>query len=333
MNAIKVVEGIGTGNIPESILMSNTPVVMKGMVFDWPLVQSSVGSSQKAFDYLCQFYSGVPVNAAFGEPGTNGRIFYNEDMTGFNYERRQIRLDAVMDIIRQKEAEESPAAFYIDSVPVDMIIPGFRDNNDLNLGDRRSRVSLWVGNKSVVSAHYDIPDNIACVVAGKRRFTLFPPDQLTNLYIGPLDFNPAGPAISLVDLANPDFDKFPKAKHAMETALVAELEAGDAIFIPGMWWHSVEGLEPFNALVNYWWTSLPTYFSSPLDAFNLALMSIKGLDDSERKSWKTLFEHYIFDYDEKNFSHIPKERRGIIDEVDEISARRLRSQLVNRLNR
>ena len=35
--------------------------------------------------------------------------------------------------------------------------------------------SLWLGNRTRIAAHYDLPDNLAVVAAGRRRFTVFPP--------------------------------------------------------------------------------------------------------------------------------------------------------------
>jgi hypothetical protein len=333
MKSIEVIEGCTPDLIPETVLASTRPLVLKGLVADWPIVESAKKSSADVRNYLEQFYDGALVNAAYGDSGSQGEIFYNSDLSGFTYQRKQVRLDTVMNDILACEHSENAPVYYIDSAPVDYCVPGFRHENTINLGEHVPRVSLWMGNKTVVSAHYDIPDNIACVVAGKRRFVLFPPEQLANLYIGPLDFNPAGPSISMVNLKNPDFEKFPLFRNALAAAQVAELEAGDALYIPSMWWHHVEGLASFNALVNFWWNSSPAYLGSPLDVFNHALMNIKSLPDDERKSWKNLFDHYVFDSKPESFSHIPKERLGVLGEVDEAMVRRMRSMLLNRLNR
>src|SRR5690606_11713964 len=134
--------------------------------------------------------------------------------------------------------------------------------------------SVWVGNRTRIAAHQDVPDNIACVAVGHRRFTVFPPEQLRNLYIGPLDLTPAGQAVSLVDFAAPDHARFPRFAEALRHAQVAELGPGDAIFIPSLWWHHVEGLDSFNVLLNYWWRRTPDYLDSPMNALMLALMSV-----------------------------------------------------------
>jgi ribosomal protein L16 Arg81 hydroxylase len=98
---------------------------------------------------------------------------------------------------------------------------------------------MWIGNRAMIAAHFDNNYNIACVVSGRRRFTVFPPEQVSNLYIGPLLRTPGGSPISTVDLRDPDYTKYPKFAQALESAEEAELEPGDAIYIPILWWHGV----------------------------------------------------------------------------------------------
>ena len=333
MQPIKTLEGISPDAIPHAVLESPVPVILKGLVKNWPIVKAAEQSDEDAFQYLCQFYNGELVNTAIGDNDNKGAIFYNQDFSGFSYERARSSLTGAYNNIKNLHASGSSRVYYVDSAPVDMYLPGFRAHNDLQLGSHSPRASIWMGNKTIVSAHHDVPDNIACVVIGKRRFVLFPPDQLKNLYIGPLDFNPAGQAISMVDLHNPDFERYPRYREALAHAQIAELESGDAIYIPSMWWHHVEGLMPFNLLVNFWWVGFPSYVGSPQDAFTHALMNIRALPADERQHWKNLFDHYIFDQSPENFEHIPKEKMGMLGEIDEDTARRLRMQLLNRLNR
>lgn len=333
MQPIKILEDIVHDAIPQAVLESTVPLVLKGLVKNWPIVKTAEQSAEAGYNYLCQFYNGELVNTAIGDSDNKGAIFYNQDFSGFSHERARSSLTGAYNNIKNLHASGSSRAYYVDSAPVDMYLPGFRVHNDLNLGSFTPRVSIWMGNKTTVSAHHDVPDNIACVVIGKRRFVLFPPDQLENLYIGPLDFNPAGQAISMMDLDNPDFEKYPRYREALAHAQIAELESGDAIYIPSMWWHHVEGLMPFNLMVNYWWTAFPSYLGSPQDAFTHALMNIRSLPADERQHWKNLFDHYIFDSSPENFAHIPQEKMGMLGDMDEMTARRIRSQLLNRLNR
>jgi oxalate decarboxylase/phosphoglucose isomerase-like protein (cupin superfamily) len=171
------------------------------------------------------------------------------------------------------------------------------------------------------------------VVAGRRRFTLFAPEQIGNLYIGPLEPTPAGQAISLVDFANPDFERFPRFAQALEAAEVAEMEPGDALYLPSMWWHHVEALSPVNLLVNAWWSQTPDYVDTPVSALNLALMTLRDLPAKEKKVWQQLFQHYVFDADDSTWAHIPPEARGLLGPVTEAVSRQARTQLLNKLRR
>jgi hypothetical protein len=309
------------------------PLLLKGLVNEWPIVQAGQESPQDAADYLRQFYSGDRMTAFTGPPEIRGRVGYNDDLTGFSFERGSATLDEVLNPIFEHLDDENPPTCYVGSTLLDRWFPGFRDHNDLSLGDRKLLASIWIGNRIRVSAHFDVADNIACCVAGRRRFTLFPPDQLDNLYVGPWDVTPAGQAISLVDFENPDFEKYPKFREALESSYMVTLEPGDALFLPSMWWHHVEGLEGLNVLVNYWWRSTPAFMGSPLNVLKHALLGLHGLPPEQRSAWQHILDYYVFNPPVDGIAHLPESSRGILSPSDDLVARKLRADLLNQLNR
>jgi hypothetical protein len=330
---IRELSGLAPGVLSDELLASTEPVVLRGLASSWPMVGKALASQQEAGAYLRRFYRGEKVLAFLGAPEMAGRYFYNESLSGFNYAAIKAPLDKVLEELDDHKDDVRPPSVYVGSTMIDHYLPGFRAENDLDLGRRQPLVSIWIGNRSRIAAHYDVPDNIAVVAAGRRRFTLFPPEQVANLYIGPLDFTPAGQAISLVDFAQPDLERFPRFALAMQSARTAELVPGDAIFIPSMWWHHIEALEPFNALVNYWWRQSPPHMDSPASALMLALLTMRDLPPAQRGAWQALFRHYVFESDGSEASHIPPAARRMLAPLDEDGARTLRVQLLNRLNR
>jgi ribosomal protein L16 Arg81 hydroxylase len=136
-----------------------------------------------------------------------------------------------------------------------------------------------------------------------------------------------------VDFAQPDFERFPLFAEALDSALVAELEPGDALFIPSLWWHHVEALDPFNVLVNYWWAAGPALAGTPMDVLIHALLNIKGLPLEQKKKWRSIFDHYIFDAPADAFAHIPPASLGILADLDEATAKQLRAMLLAKLNK
>jgi hypothetical protein len=332
--AIRAVAGITPATIggQGELLRANEPVVLKGLVADWPAVAAS-RTHDGGDAYLRRFYRDATVNAMLGAPDIGGRFFYNDDLTGFNFASMRVRLDAILGELQARRNDEIPPAIYVGSTTIDTALPGFRAENDLQLEGRDALASIWIGNRTRIAAHYDLPDNIACVVAGHRRFTLFPPEQLRNLYVGPVDFNPAGQAISLVDLHAPDLARFPRFAEALEHAQVAELEPGDAIFIPSMWWHHVEALDRFNILVNYWWRQSPDYMDTPTNSLMLALLTMRELPPAQRKAWQEIFRHYIFEAGDEAVAHLPEHARYALAPLTDDTARMLRATLLKRLNR
>ncbi|TFW24344.1 cupin-like domain-containing protein [Duganella callida] len=331
--AIREVHGLTPTTLGDEILTSTTPLVLRGLAADWPMVRASLESDQAGDAYLRRYYQGATVGAMLGAPDSAGRFFYNEQLNGFNFQPVRAKLNAVLDEIQAKRDMHPAPTVYVGSTTIDTCLPGFRQHNDLDLGARDALASIWIGNRTRIAAHYDLPDNVAVVAGGRRRFTLFPPEQLPNLYIGPIDFTPAGQAISLVDFHQPDLDKFPRFAEAMRHAQSAELAPGDAIFIPSMWWHHIEALSPFNVLINYWWRQSPDYMDTPTTALMTAILTMRDLPPAQRKVWQDIFNHYIFEAGEETAAHIPPAARGALGPLTADGARALRALLLQRLNR
>lgn len=335
-NQKKVREIIGYTfeHIPDWVYQSAEPLLLKGLVAEWEIVKKSQQSNKSVIEYLQGFYNGRPVTYYFGEPDIQGRLFYNEDYTGYNFQRFETNLNSVLDLVEESSKNSNPPTIYVGSTRVDEWLPGFRKANNLCLKEGIvPLVSIWLGNKSIVAAHYDCPDNLACSVAGKRTFTLFPPEQLENLYVGSLDITPSGRPVSMVDLLNPDFEKFPKFKDALSASLVAELQPGDALFIPGMWWHHVHAQSQLNVLVNYWWRNTPPHMGNPEYALQHAILSLKNLPDSQKEIWKRIFDFYVFNTTSEATDHIPASMLGSLGVLDESLSKKIRSNLVNALKR
>jgi hypothetical protein len=332
--AIRAVEDLDPGTLPDAVLESTEPLVLRGVAGHWPAVQAARASAADAVAYLQRFDAArAPVVATVGPPGISGRFFYDDTITAFNFRQEQVPLAVALATLLKYLDRDAPPAIYVGSTTIDTWLPGFRAENDLALAGRDALASIWIGNRTRIAAHQDVPDNLACVVAGRRRVTLFPPDQLRNLYVGPLDVTPAGQPISLVDFADPDFARFPRFAEALRHAQVAELAPGDAVLIPSMWWHHMEALEGFNILVNYWWRQVPSWMDTPMNALMLAIMTVRDLPPGQRETWQEVFRHYVFEPGPEVDGHIPEHARRVLAPLDEDRARALRARLLQRLNR
>lgn len=302
---------VDLATIRNEIAPLGRPAILKGLIKDWPVVQKGKESSQALCDYLLENNQNSQVGFIHSE-GQNGRLFYNDDLTGVNFSSGKNTLsNAVNKILEYSETEED-SKYYISSAPVKQHFPNFLHENYNDFLNNDAHPGFWISNQVTVAPHFDIPDNIACCVSGKRKFTLFPPDQISNMYVGPIDVTPAGQPISLVELNNPDYDKFPKFKEALKHAQVAELEPGDALYIPSLWWHNVESLEKFNMLVTFFHDATPQQYGSGFDCLLHGLMSIRNLPESKKHAWKSFFDHYVFSDKNISSTHIPVDRQGVL---------------------
>jgi hypothetical protein len=334
--SIPEIEGANHACLPVAELLATAqPRVLRGLVRDWAATQAARRSEREVVDYVRSFYNGKPVGYSIGGPEIDGRLFYNEDFTKLNFVAERAPLDEILARILRHAADARPPTIYVGSTLIDSYLPGFRQENDLALAAHGidAPPSIWIGNRTIASCHYDAPNNIACCVAGRRRFTLFPPDQIHNLYPGPFEPTPGGQAISLVDFANPDFDRYPRFRAALDAAMSVEVGPGDAVFVPSMWWHHVEGLDSFNLLVNYWWSTSPAYIPTPMHALYHALWTLRDRPENEKQAWRNVFEYYVFGPPGRAAEHLPDAARGPLGPIDDDMARTLRAMLISKLNR
>ena len=297
---MREVHGVDAPRFREEVVSRYEPAVLRGVVADWPAVRAFRESPAVFCTYLAKRDSGKPVDALRMPPSAKGRVFYNEGLTAFNFTHERIAITEVIERIVKYAAMHNPPAMAAQSALIADCLPAMAQENVLPLLDPSVRPRIWLGSAAVTPAHFDESSNVACVVAGRRRFTLLPPQQVANLYIGPLDFAPTGTPLSLVDFRSPDYTKFPKFKEAQEHAHVAELEAGDAIYIPPLWWHHVESLERLNALVNYWWMGPPDAPKEAPSAFAVLHQALKAFEHAtpeQRAAWDALFGHFVFKRD------------------------------------
>jgi cupin-like protein len=317
----------------DEILPAARPVVMRGLVANWPIVAAGRQSPQAMSEYIRRFDRGNSVSTMFGPPGMGGRFFYNSDLSGFNFKQGTAKLSAVLDYLLAYANDDPPPALAAQSVPIGENLSGMQVENPMPLLPDSVDPRIWIGNRVIIAAHHDPSENIACVAAGRRRFTLFPPEQVGNLYMGPFELTPAGATISMVSFDNPNMQAFPRFADAMASALVADLEPGDAIYIPYMWWHHVRSIEQFNVLVNYWWAPPNHGRGAPRDAFFHAMLAIKELPESHRRAWRTMFDHYVFQTGGPPVEHLPPDKRGVAGLLDAAGIRALRGMLAKLLGR
>lgn len=311
-NAVAEIDGDVTSDVFASLRQTAQPVIIRGLVAGWPVVKAALSSDEALVEYLSSRGSPRPVTAIAAPPRVEGRFFYSKDMRGLNFTSGQGPLEAFLsDLLTARELSDPPA-LAVQSEDIGELLPHVANDNRLSLlPDVRPRI--WIGNRIRVAPHYDIKENVACCVAGRRRFTLFPPDQIANLYPGPFELTPAGTPVSMVDPADPDLLKYPRFVDAWQHAVQGTLEPGDAIYVPYCWWHGVDSLEPLSILVNYWWNEgEPEGIGSPYEALLHALYALRHLPPGRRAVWKAMMDYYVFEESGDPVEHLPAHVRGMM---------------------
>lgn len=324
------IEVSGTGEVLSRIKDATEPMVFRGACRSWPIVQAGLASEAAAIDYLRRMHADVMGVTVETPPSERGRLSFNETVTGFNFQHSMLPIGQLLDTIAAENAKPDPRGLYMF---LDLRqVPGLAAENGSELDALGGVRALLVGNRACVPAHFDFPNNLPSNLVGERTFTIFPPEQVRNLYTGPLGMSPSGHEVSMIDFRQIDTARFPKAAAAMDSAQQVRLKPGDMLFLPSMWWHHIEAHNDFNVLMPQWWRSGPEWLGHSYDALQHAVLAIRDLPKAQRQAWKALFDHYVFEHDDHFPAHLPPEVRGpLASPMTEESAKGLRTLLASKL--
>ena len=308
----------------EAIIRAEQPLVIKGLLEAWPALAAGRRSARDLNAYLKAMDIGALAPVMEAPASTGGRFGYAADLREFAFSKRQKGLTETLDRIEGLIGDPDAPFVAIQMLPLATHLPEFVRQNSLPLLPPQVMPRLWIGGPVRTQTHNDRDHNLACVIAGRRRFVLFPPTEVANLYVGPLD-NP--PPLSLVDPEAPDLTRFPHYRQAHAAAQVAWLEPGDALFVPKYWWHHVTSLDPYNAMVNYWWGDWAVGLERANDVFLTALLALKDLPPGERAYWKAMFDNYVFGAEGDAVGHIPQALQGALGPMSPTLRAALKHQL------
>lgn len=95
--AVPAVDRVDRALFEAEIVPDAKPVVMRGLLDDWPIVKAAAKSPGTLARYLLASPrlaspARQPVQTWFGAPAIGGRFDYLDDLSGFNHERRTVDL-------------------------------------------------------------------------------------------------------------------------------------------------------------------------------------------------------------------------------------------------
>lgn len=331
--SVPVIEGMNQEEFRASIVPAYRPVILKGLVENWALVNQGRNDPCAALTAISEIVPNHSIEIFSASSDIKGWFAYTDDFKGFNFDRQRTTLHEFAERLIAESSNVKPSALFSSAIPVRDGLWPLAKACPPPLIDFETEMlrSLWVGNRTRTAAHWDLPQNFACVIAGQRRFTLFPISAAKNLYIGPQEFTLSGQATSQVDFHHPDLEQFPKFTEALSEAQVAELEPGDVLYVPSLWIHHVETLDPIGIMMNFWWRDGPAHLVTPKLTLYHALLTLRDMPTHEKQAWRDLFDHYIFEMNGDPMAHLPEEAKGLFGKSTPQKLEQIRRMLIQSL--
>lgn len=273
-----------------------------------------------------------PIMTSWSRQRGDGLLSYGSGARGKNWSDSRTSFATFLDDVHAEATAPTGHILYLQSSIIARELPELLPLFPLELLGpeelRQQSPRLWIGSGGHrVGLHFDVDHNLHCVVAGEKRFLLYPPSALPDVYLGALDASPAGAPTALVDPLHPDLAAFPRFAAAAEQALVAELGPGDVLALPAYWLHHVES-RGMNIAVTYWWSDLPAeQRAAAAAAWAHGLLALRSLPPRWREQYRVLFEHFVFHAHGDPYAHLPPAEQGLAGAPTPERTRELRDSL------
>jgi len=300
------------------LLPRNEPVVFRGAVAGWSLARATSDEPSMFLDHVTRVIGHRTVPVSIGLPGDRGSVSYDSFDESIGIPNTLVGNRLFRDVAREMKTElqsKTGHFLYVQSVDVAKDLPELLPLLDFPLSKsprfKSGHWRFWIGSGNHhVHTHYDRFHNFYSVLVGSKRFTVFPPEVLPDMYVGPLEGGPYGTPASMVNLYAPDLVKYPRFARALEKAGCVELHPGDVFYLPANWWHHVQS-NGLNGAANYWWTDLDEHSLKEANAtFLRALLSIRPLPQHWRSFWKTFMDYFVHMVDGDPYAHLSIENQG-----------------------
>lgn len=217
---------------------ASRPVILRGAIGDWPAMR------KWSLEYFKREFGERELPIIQEKNGSHYDV-----QNGLHYDR--IRFGDYCDLL----ADGGSHGLYM-SVRVHEAIPElFADIRPpaYTASAQWARSRFWMGGPGAKGPlHRDLPENLYAQIGGRKRFLLLE-RRLTRM-VHRHSFRSGVPNYSPVDAEDPDLSRFPRFRGA--PVLYADLEPGDLLYIPSMWWHQARSLTTSFA-VNLWWLNGP----------------------------------------------------------------------------
>jgi hypothetical protein len=232
---------ITRGEFADNYRSIEEPILVQGGLWDWPAIRWSPETlGSLAFDRLIDL-----------QVSLNGSFRMNPDLSPVDPKNQILLRDVKFGLAAQEiiNNESLTTKYYITQQNIVSKLPELLPDLACWWPISDTTINIWFGSSGVITPlHFDHAPNLFAQIFGRKKFTLFGPDQSQYLYQYPAETKMSH--VSYVDVERPDLLKHPNFTRAQQQVHV--MHPGQMLFLPPRWWHHVEAMD-ISISVNQWW--------------------------------------------------------------------------------